>query len=81
MIALLTAVFAQSVSTTPHIQATVQPIVGGPFVVELGDSRIAGRVHRAEIVDFGLEVSGITKSGWFAYRHDRFGKIAVSHNI
>ena len=80
MIALLTAVFAQSVSTTPHIQATVQPIVGGPFVVELSDSRIAGRVHRAEIVDFGLEVSGITKSGWFAYRHDRFGKIAVSHN-
>ena len=80
MIAFLTAVLAQSVSTTAHIQATAQPTVGAPFVVELGDTRIAGRVHRAEIVDFGLEVSGTTKSGWFAYRHDRFGKIAVSHN-
>ena len=80
MIALLTAIFAQSVSTTAHIQATTHPTVGGPFAVELGDTRIAGRVHRVEIVDFGLEISGTTKSGWFAYRHDRFGKIAVSHN-
>ena len=63
MIAILTAVFAQSVSTAPHIQATAQPTVGEPFVVELGETRIAGRVHRAEIVDLGLEVSGTTKSG------------------
>lgn len=80
MIALVTAVLVQSVSNTAQILATPRPAVDKPFVVQLGSVTISGRTHRAEIVDFGLEVSGTTKSGWFAYRHDRFGKIAVSHS-
>lgn len=80
MIAMLTAVFAQTVSSNPDIRATEDPIIGSPFTVALGQSKISGQVHRVEIVDFGLEISGETKSGWFAYRHDRHGKIAISHN-
>jgi hypothetical protein len=80
MIVMLTAVFAQTFSSTPDIRASVDPSIGSTFTIALGQSKISGLVHRAEIVDFGLEVSGTTKTGWFAYRHDHTGKIAVAHN-
>ena len=80
MITVIAAVIAQSISPIGNIQATEHPAVGSPFTVALGQTKISGLVHRAEIVDFGLEVSGKTRSGWFAYRHDHTGKIAVSHN-
>ena len=78
MIVMLTAVFAQTFSSTPDIRASADPSIGSTFTIALGQSKISGLVHRAEIVDFGLEVSGTTKTGWFAYRHDHTGKIAVS---
>ena len=80
MIVMLTAVFAQTFSLTPDIRASADPSIGATFTISLGQSKISGLVHRAEIVDFGLEVSGTTKTGWFAYRHDHTGKIAVAHN-
>ena len=80
MIIMLAAVLAQSLSSSVHIQTSSHPTVGKSFAIELGQVKISGLVHRVEIVDFGLEVSGKTKEGWFAYRHDRTGKIAVAHN-
>ena len=80
MIVMLTAVFAQTFSSSPDIRAAGDPSIGSTFTIALGQSKISGLVHRAEIVDFGLEVSGTTKTGWFAYRHDHTGKIAVAHN-
>ena len=77
MIVMLTAVFAQTFSSTPDIRVS-DPSIGSTFTIALGQSKISGLVHRAEIVDFGLEVSGTTKTGWFAYRHDHTGKIAVA---
>ena len=80
MIVMLIAAFAQTMSSAPDIRTTEDPSVGSPFTVALGQTKISGLVHRVEIVDFGLEVSGKTKTGWFAYRHDCTGKIAVAHN-
>ena len=80
MIVMLTAVFAQTISSTPEYSGFGRPSIGSTFTISLGQSKISGLVHRAEIVDFGLEVSGTTKTGWFAYRHDHTGKIAVAHN-
>ena len=77
---MLAAILAQTLSSSAHIQASADPAVGKPFAVALGSAKISGLVHRAEIVDFGLEVSGTTKDGWFAYRHDHTGKIAVAHS-
>ena len=80
MIVMLTAVLALTFSSTPDIRTSADPSIGSTFTIALGQSKISGVVHRAEIVDFGLEVSGTTKTGWFAYRHDHTGKIAVAHN-
>ena len=80
MIVMLTVVFTQIMSSAPDIRTTVDPSVASPFTITLGKTKISGIVHRVEIVDFGLEVSGKTKTGWFAYRHDHTGKIAVAHN-
>ena len=56
MIVMLTAVFAQTFSSTPDIRASADPSIGSTFTIALGQSKISGLVHRAEIVDFGLEV-------------------------
>ena len=63
MITMLTAVFAQTMSSAPAIHATEDPSVGSSFAVRFVQTH-PGRVHRVEIVDFGLEVSGQTKNGW-----------------
>ena len=80
MISVVTAVLAQVMTPVAGVEATSRPEIGRGFSIELDQTRIKGVAHRVEIVDFGLEVSGLTKSGWFAYRHDRFGKIAVAHS-
>ena len=53
MIVMLTAVFAQTFSSTPDIRASADPSIGSTFTIALGQSKISGLVHRAEIVDFG----------------------------
>ena len=43
MIVMLTAVLAQTFSSTPDIPASADPSIGSTFTIALGQSKISGR--------------------------------------